>query len=346
MLTRPPPYNGHESHFSLAGSPKANGDLQKLIANEALRVLQLEGPSAFEMPKSAAVSHEVGHVIVAMHDGVISITSVRVFQSDGAWCGVTEEDQPWRLDPATPTKTWLARARFLIAGEVGERMLDSDRYRKGTSIDEIAGSQIICKLLFRDRAAEFAGIDHPAQLFARIYNEATAIIKTNENTARKLMDQLDRYGELHGKSLQARRVNSDAHNAEMIEPVPLWAKPQAPPLPRGLLPPIIEAFAFTQSELMGADPSGLAMGALTVCATVIPETIALQVKKHDPSWRETTRMWTGLVGGPGEMKSPCLQVVGSRWRASMANCGANISPPSRSTTLCQQTNVSSGTSRK
>ena len=96
---------------------------------------------------------------------------------------------------------------------------------------------------------------------------------------------------------------------EPIEPVPLWNKPLAPPLPRGVLPPVIEEFAFAQSELMGADASGLAMSALTVCAAVVPNTIQLQVKKHDASWHESTRMWTGLVGGPSEMKTPILQVV-------------------------------------
>ena len=55
---------------------------------------------------------------------------------------------------------------------------------------------------------------------------------------------------------------------------------------------------------MGCDPAAIAMSALTVCATVIPDVIQLQVKRHDPKWRESTRIWTGLVGLPSTMKSP------------------------------------------
>jgi hypothetical protein len=40
-------------------------------------------------------------------------------------------------------------------------------------------------------------------------------------------------------------------------------------LPRGLLPKVIEDYAFTMGEIMGADPAGLAMAALTVCGAAI-----------------------------------------------------------------------------
>jgi hypothetical protein len=89
-------------------------------------------------------------------------------------------------------------------------------------------------------------------------------------------------------------------------PRDLWAKFDAPPLPTGLLPEVIEQFAFAQAELMGCDPAGIAMGALTVCAAAIPDEIKLQVKRYDPRWVESTRLWTGLVGLPSTMKSPIM----------------------------------------
>ena len=79
-----------------------------------------------------------------------------------------------------------------------------------------------------------------------------------------------------------------------------------PLLPTGLLPEAIEKFTLAQAALMGCDPAAIAMGALTVCAAAIPDEIKLQVKRHDPRWVESARLWTGLVGLPSTMKSPTM----------------------------------------
>jgi hypothetical protein len=42
-----------------------------------------------------------------------------------------------------------------------------------------------------------------------------------------------------------------------VEPVDLWGKFDPPTLPRGLLPKVIEDFAFDQGRTMGADEAGL-----------------------------------------------------------------------------------------
>lgn len=94
-----------------------------------------------------------------------------------------------------------------------------------------------------------------------------------------------------------------------VEPVDLWAHYSAPALPEGLLPDVIERFARKHSAVMGADPAGLAMAALTVCATAISDTITLQVKKNDPTWKESARMWVALVGPPSRKKSPIFKAA-------------------------------------
>ena len=99
------------------------------------------------------------------------------------------------------------------------------------------------------------------------------------------------------------------------EPVDLWSRYREPPLPRGLLPDVIERFAFTQGEIMGADPAGLAMAALTVCAAAVPDRITLQVKRNDPTWRESTRLWTALVGPPSCKKTPIFKAALAPLRA-------------------------------
>ena len=111
-----------------------------------------------------------------------------------------------------------------------------------------------------------------------------------------------------------------------IEPIDLWGQFDPPPLPTGLLPEAIEQFAREEGELMGADPSGLAMAALTVCAAALPDHAQLQVKRHDPHWLESTRLWVGLIGPPSTKKSPIMlratkplkQLDARLWRCFLA----------------------------
>jgi hypothetical protein len=81
-------------------------------------------------------------------------------------------------------------------------------------------------------------------------------------------------------------------------PVDLWAEREKPSLPVGVVPTFIEEFARSQAEMIGADPGGIAMAALTVCAGAIPDAIKFQVKRHDSDWLESPRLWTALVGNP------------------------------------------------
>lgn len=93
------------------------------------------------------------------------------------------------------------------------------------------------------------------------------------------------------------------------DPVDLWAKFDPPELPQGILPKVIEDFAFSHGETMGADPGGLAAAALAVCAAAIPDRIKLQVKVHDDRWRESARLWIGLIGEPSTKKSPLMSAA-------------------------------------
>jgi Protein of unknown function (DUF3987)/RepB DNA-primase from phage plasmid/Primase C terminal 2 (PriCT-2) len=89
-------------------------------------------------------------------------------------------------------------------------------------------------------------------------------------------------------------------------PVDLWGNFDPPPLPKGLLPPSIEEFAFTEGLNMGCDPAGLAMAALTVSAAATPDYIKLQVKQGSDSWLESARLWATLVGNVSSKKTPIL----------------------------------------
>jgi len=105
-----------------------------------------------------------------------------------------------------------------------------------------------------------------------------------------------------------------ANKPPSADPVDLWAKFDPPTLPRGILPPVIEQFAFEQGMDMGADMAGIAVSALAVCAAAIPDKIKLQVKRHNKSWLESARIWVSLVGSPSSKKSPILSAAVSPLR--------------------------------
>ena len=98
-------------------------------------------------------------------------------------------------------------------------------------------------------------------------------------------------------------------NPQAVRPVDLWGAFRPPPLPRGLLPKAVEDFAVQQGELMGADPAGLAMAALTVCGAAIKDAIQLQVKTYDRGWMESARIWTALIGDPSTKKTPITRTA-------------------------------------
>lgn len=114
-----------------------------------------------------------------------------------------------------------------------------------------------------------------------------------------------------GKDLRAdiERTGQKYGTGAVIDPVDLWAKFEPPSLPRGVLPEVIERFAFDQGRAMGADIAGVAVSALAVCAAAIPDKIQLQVKRHNIGWLESARLWVALVGPPSTMKSPILSAA-------------------------------------
>jgi Protein of unknown function (DUF3987)/RepB DNA-primase from phage plasmid len=111
---------------------------------------------------------------------------------------------------------------------------------------------------------------------------------------------------------QPQSSDDDDDDEEVIgkiswpRPVDLWGNFNPPPLPKGLLPPLIEEFAFTESENMGCDPAGLAMAALTTSAAATPDYIKLQVKENSDSWLESARIWAMVVGNVSTKKTPIL----------------------------------------
>jgi hypothetical protein len=102
---------------------------------------------------------------------------------------------------------------------------------------------------------------------------------------------------------------AEAPQAPPARPVDLWGVFPPPVLPTGLLPNVIETYARVQAAVMGADPAGLAVGALVVAAAAIRDSISLQVKERSSGWTEEARIWAGLIGDPSTKKTPIIREV-------------------------------------
>ncbi len=89
-------------------------------------------------------------------------------------------------------------------------------------------------------------------------------------------------------------------------PVDVFGTMPPKPIPIAVLPPQIASYINDQADLIGCDPSIIAIGALVSAAACIHDGIQLQPKRRDPTWREQARIWGAVVGSPSTRKSPGL----------------------------------------
>ena len=128
-----------------------------------------------------------------------------------------------------------------------------------------------------------------------------AVPEVKKNTER----WKDRYKDIH-------RLVNDVQKYTISEsfgdhPVDLFGGENVPALDLSLLPTVIGKYAAVEAEGIGCDPAIVAFTAITVCAAAIDDGTQVQVRRHDPKWRESTRLWTMLVGPPSSKKTPGMK---------------------------------------
>ena len=74
-----------------------------------------------------------------------------------------------------------------------------------------------------------------------------------------------------------------------------------PEFPLEVLPPTLASFVDAEHRAMGADPSAIAMAALTAVAGAMHAETCIRAGE---GWWERPILWTALVGQPSTMKSP------------------------------------------
>ena len=137
--------------------------------------------------------------------------------------------------------------------------------------------------------------------FIYLANEADPDWRANEPADDTPAEEWTIKPKTNGKTVSASK--------DMGTPRDLWDTfTNPPPLPLGLLPPVIEKCALAYARLQGSDPAGFAMGALMACAAVIPNRIRIQPKRHD-TWSQPAIFWFAMVGSSSTMKSPIFRVA-------------------------------------
>lgn len=89
-------------------------------------------------------------------------------------------------------------------------------------------------------------------------------------------------------------------------PVDLFNVEPVPQIPLDALPAVVANYAKDQAELMGCDHSILGMASLVAAASCLHDDVQIQPKRHDPTWRESARLWVAIVGSPSSKKSPAI----------------------------------------
>ena len=192
------------------------------IADATRDIFVRHGSSAFVAPREAAIVHEVGHTVVATHEGLV-IDSVRIFSRSappfgktwGGWCSEANSKE-WTTGPNTSAESDLSRARIIIAGLAAEAMTGMDQ--PGSSIEELAlshliGSNAATKLADPKMSAAQYATFAEALWNDQVWRRTLAILGENQDAFNRLAELLHnrenvRGGKLRAVLAQVRRIAS------------------------------------------------------------------------------------------------------------------------------------------
>ena len=104
------------------------------------------------------------------------------------------------------------------------------------------------------------------------------------------------------RKLAARHV-AKAQPQAITTPRPSLASLRFAPFPVHVLPEPLQSFTRAAAKSVSCDESFIALPVLGTCAAAIGNSVRLGVK---PDWEEPALLWTGIVGPPGDRKTPAI----------------------------------------
>jgi hypothetical protein len=185
-------------------APAAAAEIFGLYEMEVVRLLATHGWRAFEQPRSAALAHEVGHAMVAHHDGA-TVRKLVITRRDElpaafeVWVGRCDIAGPrFEIGPDASPEFVLTQICKVAAGCISEKALDPSGVREASSLDEVTVSQLLANNLsllreFRHRT--------PQEIWAVCWRRTAHVIKQNEDVARELIAKLSLTGSIRGTPL-------------------------------------------------------------------------------------------------------------------------------------------------
>jgi hypothetical protein len=324
----------HFAQFDGMVDPELVPNLERSLQSAAAKIFEQHGLRGFEARRSDAVRHEIGHAIVAYHDGCTDIKELKIFGDtvDGVemWSGRVEWKMPAQTITQSDHNAVLKHACAAYAGYVAERAITNPEGKPGpaSSLDEIILAQFLTtNLTFESEFTGFTGDDILQACALRCYE----ILGHNEPIIEELMYELEekdnigtkRLKQILGKIervpelLEPGWINKASKNMEQASKPPK-ERPPLPDLPPELLP--VKAFDYELmpealrpwvkdiSERMQCPADYVGAAAMVAMGSVIGRQVAIRPKSAD-DWTEVSNLWGLLVGRPGLLKSPAMEEV-------------------------------------
>jgi hypothetical protein len=156
----------------------------------------IDGPRAFDCPKTSIAFHEAAHCVVgALQGNHPSKASIwPIIELGRVWIGCTYGLPKWRVDSTTLAEDDLYRAESELAGVVSEWLFDPD-FRLASSIDEIARAQGIVLTAATKLRRDVQ------QLWLETFVSVATILRANERVVRDIATEL-----MNQRSVKASRL--------------------------------------------------------------------------------------------------------------------------------------------
>jgi hypothetical protein len=123
------------------------------------------------------------------------------------------------------------------------------------------------------------------------------------------MDAILEQAKAEAKAREQAKPNGSGteptNSAPLFDP---WQPFVAPAFPLEILPPTLRYFVVTQSEVIGADKSALAMAVLAAVGGAIDHEFALKLMRYG-SWWAHPRLWVLLIGPSAYKKTPIFDAA-------------------------------------
>jgi hypothetical protein len=104
---------------------------------------------------------------------------------------------------------------------------------------------------------------------------------------------------------EEEQPKSTAEEVTLIDP---WDRYLVPPFPIDVFPTLLQDYVAAQAEIIGCDPTCIAMNTLATFSGALDHRFALKMMRNS-NWCATPRLWVLIIGDPATRKTPSMDAV-------------------------------------